>query len=254
MADIKVERSAERVATVTLNRPAKMNALSATMFFELKAALEELEMDDAIGAIVLTGAGKGFCAGHDLNDVGTITDLPVNAGVSQIEKEIGCLTKVRSCGKPVIAAVNGTARGGGLSLATACAIRIASDDASFGNAFIDLDLCGADAGLSWTLPRLIGYGAATELMLTGRTIGAEEALRLGLVTDVTAPDKLLDRAHEIAEQIAAHHPLAVRLTQDAIDAAASIGFADAITLEARLQLMSLMTPEARARRAEFLNR
>lgn len=254
MKTITVERDDCRVATVTLNRPSKLNALSAPMFFELRDSLDELEMDDRVGAVVLTGAGTAFCAGHDLNDVTTITGLPVNGAVSQIEREIGCLTKVRSMGKPVIAAVNGTARGGGLSLAAACAIRIAGENASFGNAFINLDLCGADAGLSWTLPRLVGYGAATELMLSGRVIDAHEALRLGLVTEVVSQDKLLPRAQEMAQRIATHHPLALRLTQDAIDASASTGFAEAIAMEARFQIMSLMTPEARRRREEFLNR
>lgn len=253
MSTVSVERSGCHLATVTLNRPDKLNALSASMFFELKAALEELEMDQDVRAIVLTGAGKGFCAGHDLNDVTTITSLPVSASISQIEREIGCLTKVRSLGKPVIAAINGATRGGGLSLATACAIRIASENATFGNSFIDLDLCGADAGLSWTLPRLIGYGPATELMLTGRVIDAPEAQRLGLVMDVVKPDELLARAYQVAEQIARHHPLAVRLTQDAIDASATLSFPEAIALEARYQVMSLLTPEATQRRNEFLD-
>ncbi|BBY16911.1 enoyl-CoA hydratase [Mycolicibacterium litorale] len=195
------------VAVVTLNRPERLNAWGGDISSGFYAAMDRAETDPAVRAIVLTGSGRAFCAGAHLGSMSGIGDSLGNGDgeapdVSKIvgERHPHFLTALR---KPVIAAINGACVGIGLTHALMCDVRFAADGAKFATAFARRGLI-AEYGISWILPRLVGFGAAMDLLLTGRTFYADEAAHLGLVKDVVAPDLLMARAMEYAEDIAAH--------------------------------------------------
>ncbi|SNR95970.1 enoyl-CoA hydratase/isomerase family protein [Blastococcus mobilis] len=204
------------VATVVLDRPQRLNALTEEMFEELPRALQELDADPSVRVILLTGAGRGFCAGMDLADASSLPER-VTAELVRAQDRWGQATlALREISVPVIAAVNGPAAGAGLSLALAADIRVASTAARFNAAFIKIGLTGGDVGSSWLLPRIVGLGHAYELLLTGRLIDATEALRIGLVNRVVEPDELLPTAGALAREIAANSPTGVRLTKQVV--------------------------------------
>ncbi|MBM3660695.1 MAG: hypothetical protein FJW95_14515 [Actinobacteria bacterium] len=219
MADVLVHRDGA-VATVTLNVPDRLNALSLAAVRLLRDTLDGIALDRDLRAVVLTGAGRGFCAGGDVSALaasGTAGTAGTGGG-SPVDRPGGLTETVRSCTRiveimrampqPVIAAVNGPCAGAGMSLACAADLRIASTDAVFTTAFVGVGQTG-DYGLAWTLPRLVGSGRARELFLTARRVRADEALHLGLVEEVCAPDALAGRVAELAHQIAARAPLTV---------------------------------------------
>lgn len=197
------------VAVLTLNRPNKLNAFTMPERTELAATLRDLGRDDGVRAVVITGAGRAFCAGADMvsQPMG-----PEHAGLNAREKFIEpngwFINDVYHIEKPTIAAVNGVAVGAGLSIAMACDIRIASTQARFLCAWVDRGL-PADAGASYFLPRLLGPATAMELALTGGSIDAQRALQLGLVSRVVEPEQLVPTARSIAETIASKPPVAV---------------------------------------------
>jgi len=194
------------VATVTLDRPEVLNALNATMFDELEAVFTELATDAGVRVVLLTGAGeRAFAAGADIRGL-TETDAISGKIVSERGQQV--MSQIERCGKPVIACVNGVALGGGCELAMACTFRIASDKAKLGLPEVKLGLIPGYGGTQRLL-RLVDRGAALQMMLTGAVIGAEEALRLGLVQEVATAEALMPRARAIAETIAAMAPLAV---------------------------------------------
>jgi enoyl-CoA hydratase len=194
------------VVTVTLDRPDVLHALNATMFDELEAVFAELATDAGVRVVLLTGAGeRAFAAGADIRGL-TETDAVSGKRVSERGQQI--MNQIARCGKPVIACVNGVALGGGCELAMACTLRLASDKAKLGLPEAKLGLIPGYGGTQ-RLPRLVGRGAALQMMLTGAVIGAEEALRLGLVQEVVPAAELMARAHALAETITAMAPLAV---------------------------------------------
>lgn len=198
------------VATITLNRPKVLNAYNVQMGAELFGALHELDLDDAIRAIVVTGAGRAFCAGADLS-----AGADTFAGAHTWEQVAEAEEKVRpwNMRTPVIAAIGGAAVGIGATLPLQWDIRIAADDARIGFVFTRRGIA-PEAGSTWILPRLIGFAAASELLLTGRTITAREALRLGLVSQVVRREELLYAAQHIAREIARHTaPMSVAITK-----------------------------------------
>lgn len=233
---ILVEREG-RVATVTLNRPKVLNALNALMISELATAFGELEADDGVGAIVLTGAGeRAFAAGAD---IGELNALPgAVAGVAKARSGQGLTLQLEGMRTPVIAAVNGFALGGGCELALGCDIRIASEKARFGQPEVNLGLIPGFGGTQRTA-RLLGRGMALYLCLSGEPIDAAEALRAGLVEKVVAPEALLAEAKRIAGVIAAKAPLAIAAVKRAIDAGIALPLAAGLEIEA-LQFGSLI--------------
>ena len=251
-----VGRPRPGVALVTFNRPDRLNALGTDMFEELRQVIPALNVDPEVKAIVLTGAGRGFCAGHDLNEIEKLNRAPRSLGEQalRLDDEIEVLMRLRTISTPVIAAVNGAATGGGMSIALACDIRIASTSAKFGVAFINIDISSGDAGLSWTLPRLVGPGMAAELMFTGRRVEAEEAERIRLVNRVVAPDRLIDEALDMAEDIAAHDMLALWMTKRTLNASGNMALGDAIAMETTAQVIAMDSEAARRKTAEFLAR
>ncbi|WP_183095668.1 enoyl-CoA hydratase/isomerase family protein [Nocardioides stalactiti] len=240
-----VESLDDGVHVVTLNRPDQLNALHQGLFDELDLLCEVVEDDPTVRVVVLTGAGRGFCAGADL---GTITELPSTSVTDFLRaQEAGArvIARFKRLPVPVVAAVNGPTAGGGLALALAADVRISSDAAFFTVAFVRLGLSGCDVGVSWLLPRVVGMGQASLLMLTGRRITAEEAERIGLVTEVVAPDRLLPAAFELAHELASISPLALKLTKEGLELNIDAQSLDsAIALENRNQVLASRSEDA----------
>lgn len=230
------------IALLTLSRPERLNAMSYELVADLHAALDEVHADRSCRVVVLTGAGRGFCSGLDLKEVPTAPGTEhlgrAEAGMA-VQQHIATLVPhLRSLRQPVIAAVNGPAAGGGLALALACDVRLASTSARFNVAFIKVGLSGCDIGVSWLLPRLIGASAAFELLLTGRLIDAEEARRVGIVSRVVADGEVVDAALDVADEIAANSPLGVWMTKEVMWSQLEVGSLQAgIDLENRTQLL-----------------
>lgn len=217
MSFVLVERPREQVALVTLNRPERMNAMAFDVMVPLTEALEAISNDNSVRAVVLTGAGRGFCSGADQTSAGRIphTDGLTRPTIALRSMELldDVVLTLRRMHQPVIAAVNGAAIGGGFCLSLAADIRIASTEAYFRAAGINNGLTASELGLSYLLPRAIGSSRAFEMMLSGRDVDAAEADRIGLVTRVTDPDALLDECFTLAERIAGFSRPGVELTK-----------------------------------------
>ena len=255
MADIELSRPREGVTVITMNRPAKLNAMTSGMVESLHAALSDISRDRECRVVVLTGEGRGFCAGLDLGGYGTAPGFDWHGRVEQgfaVQRHIASLIpRMRSLPQPIIAAVNGPAAGGGFALVLGSDIRLASTSARFNAAFIRIGLSACDIGTSWLLPRLVGAARAQELMLTGRIFDADEAGRIGLVTEVLPDDTLMDAAFTKATEIMANSPIGVALTKEGMWSALEIpGLQAAIDLENRQQIMASFSDDAaEARRA-----
>jgi 2-(1,2-epoxy-1,2-dihydrophenyl)acetyl-CoA isomerase len=220
------------VATLMLDRPEALNALTIPMKVALRAALERIAADRAVRAVILTGAGRAFCAGQDLAERERPDAAPLDEELRERYNPI--IRALRSMGQPVIAAVNGVAAGAGASLAFACDLRIAAAEARFVLAFGRIGLV-PDSGATWFLPRLVGAARAAEIALVGDPIPADEALRVGLVSRVVPAGDLLAEARAIADRVAAGAPLAIALTKGALDRSWSIDVETALDGEAKLQ-------------------
>jgi len=237
------DRPAPHVRRIALNRPEQLNAMTSELCEALHRELAETGADRSCRALILTGAGRAFCAGLDLHGYGAAPD---NDGTDEARDRLGnqvhmssLILALRAVPQPVIAAVNGPAAGFGLALALGSDIRYAGREAVFRAAFINIGVSNCDMATSWLLTRLIGASRAHELMLTGRRMDAEEALRIGLVADVVEGDRLAERALEAAEQIAALAPWGVRLTKQGMwDALEIPSEQAAVHYEDRQQIMS----------------
>lgn len=219
------------IAIVTLNRPEVLNALNAQMFSDLDASFTLLAADPSIRVILLTGAGaKAFAAGADINEL-ALTNSSTGEALALRGQSI--FTRIETCGKPVIACINGFALGGGCELAMACTLRIAAESARLGQPEVKLGLLPGYGGTQ-RLPRLVGPSAALRLLLTGAMIAAEEAFRIGLVDLVVADDHLLDVARAMAAQMADLAPLALAACMHAVREGAALPLDQALALEARL--------------------
>jgi enoyl-CoA hydratase len=238
-----VDEPAPHVRLLTLNRPEQLNAMTAELCEALHVQVRAIAADRSCRVVVLTGAGRGFCAGIDLRGYGAApgndeSDLSRDRLINQQHMSTLVLG-LRALPQPVIAAVNGPAAGLGLALTLGCDIRYASPEAVFRAAFINIGVSNCDMGTSWLLPRLIGASRSHELMLTGRRFDAEEALRIGLLADVVDQARLLERALEGAEQIATLAPWGVRLTKQGMWAALEIpSERTAVEYEDRQQIMA----------------
>jgi enoyl-CoA hydratase/carnithine racemase len=247
-----VERPRDGVVLITLNRPERYNAITFEMFDELHALTGELMEDTEARAIVVTGAGKGFCSGLDLDEAYTLPDMSPHEMMLGQQHWAGAFVKFHELPQPVIAAVNGPAAGGGLGVALMADIRIASPEARFNAAFVKIGLSAGDVGVSWSLPRVVGLGNAAEIMLTGRFYDAEEAARIGLVNRVVPADALLDEAFAVAEQIASNTPFGVTLTKRVLNANVDAGsISQAVEVENRGQTLATRGDDFREALAAF---
>jgi enoyl-CoA hydratase len=238
---LDLDGSRDGVVVLRLNRPDRLNAINSVMQAELIQTLVALATDYDVHAIVLTGSGRGFCSGLDTRNFG---DIPA-AGDPAIDRlrfqeSMAALPEaIRTLPQPVIAAVNGPCVGAGFALCLAADIRICSTAATFGNGAILLGLSGAEMGMSYHLPRIVGTSVAADWMLTGRTVSAAEADRRGLVSELVAPDQLEARAVELASAVADLSPLGVQLTKRALQVNTDAeGLASALELENRNQVLS----------------
>jgi enoyl-CoA hydratase len=239
------------IATVTVNRPKVLNALNAATLAELGQAMRALQADDAVRVVVLTGAGeKAFVAGADITELATLTP---DAGKARAELGQRVFDLVERLGKPVIAAVNGFALGGGCELAMACTVRLAADTAKFGQPEVKLGLTPGFAGTQ-RLPRLVGKGRAMELVLGGGMIDAAEAFRIGLVNRVVPASALSDEARALAQAWAANAPMAMRYAMEAIGHGLETSFAEGCFTEAALFGLAFATEDMREGTRAFLEK
>jgi enoyl-CoA hydratase len=217
------------VARITINRPDKLNALNTTVLAEMGDAITRIETDATIQGVILTGAGaKAFVAGADIAELSQ--QGPIDGRARAIAGQL-VFRRLERCGKPVIAAVNGFALGGGCELAMACHLRIASENAKFGQPEVKLGI-GPGYGGTVRLPRLVGRGRALELLLTGKMIDAQEAYRIGLVNQVVPQDRLLPESETLLRNILQNGPLALRACLEAVDIGLDMSLDEALLLEA----------------------
>ena len=257
MSTVVVEQVRPQISLITLDRPERLNAMSHELVADLHAALDEVAADRQCRVVVLTGAGRGFCAGLDLKGAGVAPGSDglggPQAGLTGQQHIARLVPKLRALRQPVIAAVNGPAAGGGLALALACDIRIAAASARFNVAFVRIGLSGCDIGVSWLLPRLVGFSRAAEMMLTGRLIDAEEADRIGLVLKVVPDGQAVEAAVETAELIARNSPFGVWMTKEVMWSNLEVGSLQAgIDLENRTQILTSFSDDMREAMAAFL--
>src|SRR5213593_4765609 len=208
--------TADSIATIKLNRPEKLNAFGGPMREEILDALQKIARDDDIRAVIVTGEGRAFSAGGDIQHLKQLRDNKDESGFRNILSYGQKITRaMRSLGKPIIAAVNGPCAGAGLSFALGCDIRIASDKATFGASFALIGL-HPDWGGSWFLPRLVGSAKACELVFTGTVVSAQEAERIGLVNRVVEHEQLMPSVMELAGRMARNAPRVLRLAKESI--------------------------------------
>ena len=253
MADLKCIQVENRddIAIITVHRPDKLNALNAETVTELRTALQGVAADAAVRAVILTGAGeKSFVAGADIAELARMTPL---SGIDVSRQGQDTFRLLETMGKPVIAAVNGFALGGGLELALACHFRVASENAKFGLPEVKLGIIPGYGG-TVRLPRVIGRGRALEMILTGDMIDAQEAYRIGLVNHVHPQPELLGAAEQLAKKIAANGPVAVALAIEAVDHGYHASTEDALRLEAKLFGLLASTQDMREGMGAFLEK
>jgi enoyl-CoA hydratase/carnithine racemase len=235
------------VATITLSRPERKNALTFEVYRELADAFEALGEVDAVKSIVLTGEGGAFCSGGDVEDIiGELFSRDMK-GLLEFTRLTGRLiANIRKVRRPVIAAVDGVAVGAGAVMALACDMRIASEAARFGFVFPKVGLCGADMGAAYLLPRVVGLGRANELLFLGDIVGAEEALRIGLVNRVVKREACPREAEAIAERLATGPAFAHSMTKQMVEAEHGMTLDQAIEAEAQAQAICMQHPDFRA--------
>ncbi|HEV7364595.1 MAG TPA: enoyl-CoA hydratase-related protein [Gemmatimonadales bacterium] len=229
MASTLLFELTDGIARITVNRPDKLNALNAIVIAELGDAVTRIETDSAVRGVILTGAGaKAFVAGADISE---LTDQGATGGRARALAGQQVFRRLERCGKPVIAAVNGFALGGGCELAMACHLRMASEQARFGQPEVKLGIAPGYGG-TVRLPRLVGKGRALELLLTGEMIDAQEALRIGLVNRVVPADRLLPDTEAMLRTILANGPLAIKACLEAVDNGLEMTVDQALLFEA----------------------
>ena len=239
----------EGILEVRMNRPERLNALNPALVGDLLAVFHGLQQDRKTRVVILTGEGKGFCAGADLQEQISPGAVPGTEGMTQLgfvykfqEYLSQLMLAIHECDKPVIAAINGAAVGGGLAIALASDIRIASHDAKFGAVFIKIGLSACDVGTSYFLPRLVGAGVAAELMLTGRIFKAEEAREIRLVSQLVSPENLDNAALAMARALAENSEYGVWMTKEVLWANVDApSLRHAMELENRTQVLGVFT-------------
>ena len=234
------------VATITLNRPERLNALTFEVYAELRDTFRALDTESGVRAIVITGKGRAFCTGGDVNDIiGPLFERDHDGLLEFTRMTCDLILAIRECRRPVIAALNGTTAGAGAVIASACDVRIASESAKIAFLFTKVGLCGADMGIAWLLPRIIGFGRATELLMTGEFTDAETALRMGLYNRVVPADEVLGEARKLAEKLAKGPSYALGVTKQSLNQEASLDLASALQAEAEAQAVCMENPNFR---------
>ena len=234
------------VATITLTRPDTLNSLTFEVYAELRETFAALDTEDAVRAVLITGEGRAFCSGGDVNSI--IGELFARdmQGLLAFTRVTGALIRnIRALRRPVVAAVNGTAVGAGAVMALACDFRIASTAAKFGFIFPRVGLCGADMGAAYLLPRVVGLARASELLFLGDVINAEEAHRIGLVSKVVSPEDCVPAARALAERLASGPVFAHAMTKQMLESEHTMTLDQAIEAEAQAQAICMQHPDFR---------
>lgn len=224
------------VATITLNRPERLNALTFEVYTELRDAFRSLDTAAGVRAIIITGAGRAFCSGGDVEDIiGALLGKDLKALQKFTRLTCDLILAMRRCRRPIVGALNGTVAGAGAVIAAACDIRIAAESAKIAFLFTKVGLSGADMGAAWLLPRIVGYGHASEMLLTGDFIDAKRAYEIGLYNRVVPQGQVLPEARALAERLAHGPSAALGVTKEALEAEATLDLAAALTYEAEVQ-------------------
>src|SRR6266436_9015003 len=231
------------VATITLNRPDRLNALTFDVYRELRDAFRTLDDEPGVRAVIITGAGRAFCSGGDVEDIIGALFGRDEAGLLEFTR-LTCdlILAMRQCRRPVVGALNGTVAGAGAVIAAACDVRIAAESAKIAFLFTKVGLSGADMGAAWLLPRIVGYGHATEMLLTGDFVDAKRAYEIGLYNRVVVQANVMGEARAIAEKLARGPMAALGVTKQALDAEAALDFEAALAYEAEVQARLMQEP------------
>lgn len=234
------------VATITLDRPDRLNALTFEIYAELRDTFRALGHEPGVRAVLLTGKGRAFCSGGDVHDIiGALFGRDLEGLLDFTRLTCDLILSIRQCRRPVVAALNGTVAGAGAVMAAASDIRVAAESAKIGFVFTKVGLSGADMGAAWLLPRIVGMGHATELLMTGDFIDAQEAHRIGLYNHVVPDDQVVSRARELAVQLARGPSFALEITKDALNREAAMDLVTAFENEAQIQAVCMQNPNFR---------
>lgn len=234
------------VATITLNRPERLNALTFQVYEELRDAFRALDTAPGIRAVVITGAGRAFCSGGDVEDIiGRLFERDADGLLTFTHLTCDLILAIRQCRRPVVAALNGTVAGAGAVIAAACDFRIAAESAKIAFLFTRVGLSGADMGAAWLLPRLVGLGHATELLMTGDFCDARRAQEIGLYHRVVPQDQVLPEARALAERLARGPSAALAVTKEALNREATMDLRAALESEAQVQAELMRHPNFR---------
>ena len=234
---------ATSVATITLNRPERLNALTFEVYAELRDAFRALDTEPGVRAIIITGTGRAFCTGGDVEDIiGALFARDHDGLLDFTRLTCDLILSIRQCRRPVVAALNGTVAGAGAVIAAASDFRIAAESARIAFLFTRVGLAGADMGAAWLLPRLVGLGHATELLMLGDFISAQRAAEIGLYHRVVPADRLTAEAGEYAARLARGPSEALGVTKDSLNKEASMDLVSALEFEARAQAACMQHP------------
>ena len=240
------------VATITLNRPERLNALTFDVYTQLRDRFRALDTEPGVRAIIITGAGRAFCSGGDVEDIiGALLGRDLKALHEFTKLTCDLILAMRRCRRPIVGALNGTVAGAGAVIAAACDIRIAAESAKIAFLFTKVGLSGADMGAAWLLPRIVGYGHASEILLTGDFIDAKRAYEIGLYTRVVPQAQVLSEARAWAEKLARGPAAALGVTKQALEKEATLDLDAALAYEAEVQAKLMQAPNFREAHAAF---
>ena len=243
------------VATLTLNRPERLNALTFQVYDELRRAFYALSDEETVRVVVITGSGRGFCSGGDVEDIiGSLFERDFRGLLDFTRMTCDLVRAIRTCRKPVIGALNGTVAGAGAVIATACDLRVATESAKIAYLFTRVGLSGADMGSAWMLPRIVGMAKASELLMTGDFISAQEAHRIGLYNRVVPDGEALGAATDLARTLSKGPSFALEITKDALNREASMDLDGALEAEARIQAALMLHPDFRESYEAFVGK
>ena len=232
------------VGTITLNRPERLNALTFAIYAELAAFFRHLGTRESCRAVVITGSGRAFCSGGDVEDIiGELFKRDMKGFLEFTRLTVDLVRAIRNIQKPVIGALNGTTCGAGAAIALACDMRIASESAKCAFLFTKVGLSGADMGACFLLPRVVGLTKATELLMLGDFVSAQEALKIGLYNEVVAPDRLMARANEVAQKLSKGPAFGIAITKELLNKAMSFDLETALEAEAQAQAICMQHPD-----------